>query len=68
MSQEIESQVLEFVESRHKKGETTASRHVHIRFDTEIENAEQILQKLAQNGKISKKYDEQYQEDRYSSN
>ncbi|MFZ9006491.1 MAG: hypothetical protein ACO293_06900 [Nitrosopumilaceae archaeon] len=68
MSQEIESQVLEFVGSRHKKGDTTASRHVHIRFDIDIESAEQILDKLAQNEKISKKYDEQYQEDRYSSN
>ena len=68
MSQELEIQILEFVNSRDQKGESTASRHIHIRFGMDIENAEQILHKLAEIGKISKKYDEQYQEDRYSSN
>jgi hypothetical protein len=67
MSQELEVQVLEFVENRKKRGESTGSRHIHIRFGIEIEDAEQILDKLAENGNISKKYDGQYQEDRYSS-
>ena len=68
MSQELEAQVLEFVDNRQQKGESTASRHIHIRFGIDIENAGQILDKLAENGKISKKYDEQYQEYRYSPN
>ena len=68
MSQNLEEQVLEFVQSRHKKGESTASRHIHIRFDIEIPEAEKILEKLATNGKISKSYDEEYQENRYSQN
>ena len=68
MSQELEAQILEFVDSRQQKGESTASRHIHIRFGIDIENADKILDELAENGKISKKYDEQYQEDRYSPN
>ena len=68
MSQNLEEQVLEFVQNRHKKGESTASRHIHIRFDIEIPEAEEILEKLATNGKISKSYDEEYQENRYSQN
>ena len=66
MSQNLEEQVLEFVQNRHKKGESTASRHIHIRFDIEILEAEEILEKLATDGKISKSYDEEYQENRYS--
>ena len=68
MSQNLEEQVLEFVQNRHKKGESTASRHIHIRFDIEISEAEEILEKLATNDKISKSYDEEYQENRYSQN
>ena len=68
MNQNLEEQVLEFVQNRHKKGESTASRHIHIRFDIEISWAEEILEKLATNGKISKSYDEEYQENRYSQN
>ena len=68
MSQNLEEQVLEFVQNRHKKGESTASRHIHIRFDIEIPEAEEILEKLTTNGKISKSYDEEYQENRYSQN
>ena len=68
MSQNLEEQVLEFVQNRHKKGESTASRHIHIRFDIEIPEANEILEKLATKGKISKSYDEEYQENRYSQN
>lgn len=68
MTQILEKKILEFVQNRHKKGESTASRHIHIRFDIEISEAEEILEKLATDSKISKSYDEEYQENRYSQN
>ena len=66
MNQNLEEQVHEFVQNRYKKGESTASRHIHIRFDIEISQAEEILEKLASKDLISKTYDEEYQENRYS--
>ena len=65
MSQNKEELILEFVKNRHEKGETTASRHIHIRFDIDIYQAEKILDGLATLDKISKTYDEEYQENRY---
>lgn len=62
----LNPQILEFIKNRYKKGETTASRHIHIRFDIEIEQAEEVLDNLAKLGKISKSYDEEFQEFRYS--
>ena len=62
----IENQILEFVQNRHKKNESTASRHIHIRFDIEILDAEKFLESLTLKNKISKFYDEDYQEDRYN--
>ncbi|MFB5614513.1 MAG: hypothetical protein ACE5RI_05370 [Candidatus Nitrosomaritimum yanchengensis] len=66
MSEEIESQMYEFIKNRHGKGETTSSRHIHIRFDIEIAKIEEILNKLVQKEMISKLYDKEYQEDRFS--
>ncbi len=65
MDQNIESQILEFVQNRYKKEESTCSRHIHIRFDIEILQAEKILETLSQKNKISKYYDKDYQENRY---
>lgn len=65
MDEIIENQILEFVQNRHKKQESTGSRHVHIRFDIEILQAEKILETLTLLNKISKYYDKDYQEDRY---
>lgn len=66
MSKNLESQILEFVQNRYNNGESTASRHVHIRFDIEFSQAEDILEKLSNGGLITKSYDEDYQETRYS--
>ena len=66
MDKSIENQILEFVQNRYKKNESTASRHVHIRFDIEMIQAEKILGLLAQKNRIVKYYDKEYQEDRYS--
>ena len=65
MSKEIESQIYEFIKNRHDKGEKTASRHIHIRFDIEIAKIEKILNRLVQKGLVSKLYDKEYQEDRF---
>ena len=66
MDKILENQILEFVQNRHKKNESTASRHIHIRFDIEILDAEKFLESLTLKNKISKFYDEDYQEDRYN--
>jgi len=52
MEQTPEIQIFEFVKNRHRKQESTASRHVHIRFDIEIVEAEKILNTLLQKNKI----------------
>ena len=66
MSENTLEQIFEFVQNRHKKGESTSSRHIHIRFGIEIAQAEEFLAKLHTKKRISKFYDEDYQEDRYS--
>jgi alpha-D-ribose 1-methylphosphonate 5-triphosphate diphosphatase PhnM len=68
MDENTEKQILEFIQNRHKKDESTASRHIHIRFDIEMTQAEKILETLSQKNKISKYYDTSYQEDRYLPN
>ncbi len=68
MEENTENQILEFIQNRHKKDESTASRHIHIRFDIEIIQAEKILETLSQKNKISKYYDTSYQEDRFLPN
>lgn len=66
MSEETESQIYEFIKNRQYKGESTASRHIHIRFDIEIAKIEKILNSLIQKEMISKLYDKEYQEDRFA--
>ncbi len=68
MSTGIVEQIFEFVQNRHEKGESTSSRHIHIRFGIEISRADEFLTELHARGKISKHYDEDYQEERYSQN
>ena len=66
MDNNLENQILEFVQNRHEKSESTATRHVHIRFGIEIIQAEKIFQVLVQKNKILKYYDKDYDEDRYT--
>ena len=68
MNLNTENKILEFIQNRHKTEEATAARHIHIRFDIEITQAEKILEDLSQKNKISKYYDTSYQEDRYIPN
>ena len=66
MTEEIESLVHGFIKNRHNKGETTASRHIHIRFDMEFVKIEKILKNLVQKRLVSKLYEKEYQEDRFA--
>ena len=54
MDENIEIKILEFVQNRHKIDESTAPRHIHIRFDLEMSQAENILETLTQKNKILK--------------
>ena len=65
MEKDIEEIILEFIKNRVKQNETTASRHIHRRFDISMENADKILEKLLAKNTIKEIYDEEYQEDRY---
>jgi ribosomal protein S25 len=65
MDENIEIRILEFVQNRHKIDESTAPRHIHIRFDLEMSRAENVLETLTQKNKILKFYDKDYQENRY---
>ena len=65
MSKEIEKIILEFIKNRSQQNETTASRHIHRRFDISMENADEILTKLSTQNAIGEVYDEEYQENRY---
>ena len=61
----LEKKILVFIQNRYKKGESTSSRNIHIRFGNEIDEIEIILEKLFEKNQISKYYDSQYQEERY---
>lgn len=65
MSKDLESIILEFIKNRQKKGESTAPRHIHIRFDQDISMVQQILNNLENKGNVLKTFDKEYQENRY---
>ncbi|MFQ5496526.1 MAG: hypothetical protein ACE5DU_01425 [Nitrosopumilus sp.] len=57
--------IYEFVKNRTKQNETTASRHIHRRFDIPMVQAEEVLKNLTDKNKIEKIYDKEYDELRY---
>ena len=65
-TESLQTTILEFIKNRTKDNESTASRHIHRRFDIPMEKADQILSKLADEKIIEEFYDEEYQENRYS--
>jgi hypothetical protein len=65
LDENIENQILKFVQNRYKIDEATAPRHIHIRFDLDISQVENLLETLSEKNKISKFYDKDYQENRY---
>lgn len=65
-NESLQDTILEFIKNRAKDNESTASRHIHRRFDIPMEEADQILSKLADKNTVEEFYDEEYQENRYS--
>jgi len=62
----LESTVMTFIKNRSEQNESTASRHIHRRFDIPMDAADRILAKLAEKKMIVEFYDTEYQESRYS--
>ena len=62
----LESTVMTFIKNRSEQNESTASRHIHRRFDIPMDTADRILAKLAEKKMIVEFYDTEYQESRYS--
>ncbi|QDI88063.1 hypothetical protein Nisw_00215 [Candidatus Nitrosopumilus sp. SW] len=57
--------IFEYIKNRSEISETTAIRHIHRRFGIVEEEIEEILDKLFDENKIRKIYDEEYQENRF---
>ena len=62
---DLEEKILEFIKNRSEINETTATRHIHIRFGIPEDEIENILNELFKKNKIEKIYDEEYQENRF---
>ena len=62
---DLKEKILEFIKNRSEINETTATRHIHRRFGMVEEEIESILEKLFEENKIKKIYDEDYQENRF---
>ena len=65
MDQEIYLKINEFIKNRNEKGESTSSRHIHIRFGLEINKIDECLKELEIENQISAYHDSDYQEERY---
>ncbi len=64
--EKLEKIILEFIKNRKNLNESTASRHVHRRFDISMDDSEQILQNLLEKNLLDEFYDDEYQENRYT--
>ena len=65
-TKELKKIIFEFIKNRTNQKESTASRHIHRRFDVDMEKAEQILTDLSEKKLIEEFYDKEYQENRYT--
>ena len=63
---ELEKIILQFIKNRIEQNESTASRHIHRRFDITMEKAEKILGTLSEKKIVKEFFDEEYQEKRYT--
>lgn len=62
---DLKEKILEFIKNRSEINETTATRHIHRRFGMPEDEIEKILERLFEENKIKKIYDEEYQENRF---
>lgn len=65
-AEKLENIIFEFIKNRTNHKESTTSRHIHRRFDVDMEKAEQILTDLSEKKLIEEFYDKEYQENRYT--
>lgn len=65
-AEKLKKIIFEFIKNRTNQKESTASRHIHRRFDIDMEQAEQILIDLSEKKLIEEFYDKEYQENRYT--
>lgn len=63
---DINKMIFEFIKNRSEINETTATRHIHRRFDIAEDEIEKILDEFFNENKIKKIYDEEYQENRFT--
>ena len=63
---DIKKIILEFIKNRTELNESTASRHIHRRFDIPMDKAEEILKELSNEKIIEEIYDKEYQENRFN--
>ena len=62
---DIKEKIFEYIKNRSDINETTAIRHIHRRFNIVEEEIEVIINRLHDENKIEKIYDEEYQESRF---
>lgn len=65
-AEKLEKTIFEFIKNRTEQNESTASRHIHRRFDIPMVQAELILTSLSEKKSIEEFYDKEYQENRYT--
>lgn len=63
---DIKKIILEFIENRTEQNESTASRHIHRRFDIPMDQADEILNGFSKEKIIEEFYDKEYQEKRFN--
>ena len=61
----LEKTIMTFIRNRASQDESTASRHIHRRFDVSMDMADKILARLVEKKMILEFYDKEYQERRY---
>ena len=66
-AEKLEKIIFEFIKNKTDQNESTTSRHIHRRFDIDMEKSEQILVDLFEKKLIEEFYDTEYQENRYLS-
>ena len=65
-AEKLEKIIFEFIKNRANQKESTASRHIHRRFDIPMEKAQLVLTSFLEKKLIKEFYDTEYQENRYT--
>jgi len=65
-AEKLEKTIFEFIKNRTNQKESTASRHIHRRFDITMEKAQLVLTSFLEKKVIEEFYDIEHQENRYT--